>query len=158
MGYDLNYKLVYNISEGNPLLAINVAKYMSQGGYLPETIRESIETQVDKLKEHILNFLRFLSVAGYEVSLEIVEDFYPEYKEFLKDSNIFLELKENKIRFIYPIYRGVVYKGISKDTRVEIHRRIGEWAEMKGELFMASYHYYMAKDKRAVKFLKMAAE
>ncbi len=157
MGYDLNSELIYNISEGNPLLAINVANYMAQGGYLPETIRESIERQVDKLKENILNFLRFLSVAGYEVSLEIVKDFYPEYEEFLED-NIFLELKGSKIRFIYPIYREVVYKGISKDTRVEIHRKIGEWAERRGELFMAAYHYYMAKDKRAVKFLKMAAE
>ncbi len=160
-GYKGEIEPIYEISEGNPLLAINMARYMFQGnkGPLPETIKESVEFQVDKLKDHILNFIRFLSVAGYEVPLDIVESFYPEYKQFLEDqSNIFVRLEGKKLRFLYPLYREIIYDGISRDTRLGFHRKIGEWAERNRNIFMAAYHYYMARDERAIGFLRMAAE
>jgi len=161
IGYKGDAAPIYEISEGNPLLAINMAKYMMQGtkGPLPETIRESVELQVDKLKEHILNFIRFLSVVGYEIPLSIVESFYPEYEKFLEDpSNIFVKLEGKKLRFLYPLYREIIYKEISRDTRLRFHRRIGAWAERNNDVFMAAYHYYMARDERAIGFLRMAAE
>ena len=161
LGYRGDVGSIYEISEGNPLLAINMAKYIMQGNKssLPETIRESVELQVDKLKEHVLNFIRFLSVVGYEIPLSIVESFYPEYKQFLEDpSNIFVILENKKLRFIYPIYREIIYKGISRDTRINFHRKIGNWAERNNDLFMAAYHYYMARDERAIGFLRIAAE
>ncbi len=158
---DVDFDAIYEASEGNPLLAINMARYFAMGmeSGIPDTIRESIEMQIDELDEAHLNFIRFLSVVGNEAPLELVEDFYPEYGFFMeKLGKFFLKQEGKNLRFAYSPYREVVYRGISRDTRMEIHRRIGEWAHRKGALFLAAYHYYMARDERAITFLKMAAE
>ena len=162
MGYKkTNVKSIYRGSEGNPLLALNMARYMEQGKtqILPDTIRESIEMQIDRLDELHLNFLRFLSVVGNDILIEIVEDFYPRYEMFMeKIENVFVKRDANYIRFIYSPYRDVIYRGISRDTRIDLHRKVAQWMERKDMLFEAAYHYYMARDERAIRFLHIAAE
>ncbi len=157
----VNFKSIYQGSEGNPLLAINMARYLEEGGnhVLPDTIRESIEMQIDRLDEIHLNFLRFLSVVGNNIPLDIVKDFYPSYETFMeKIENLFVKREDSNLRFIYSPYRDIIYKGISRDTRLELHRKIAQWMERRDMLFEAAYHYYMARDEKAIKYLQLAAE
>ncbi|AGB05425.1 tetratricopeptide repeat protein [Aciduliprofundum sp. MAR08-339] len=162
LGFDVDFNAIYDASEGNPLLAINMARYFSREDksvHLPDTIRESIEMQIDLLDDAHLNFIRFLAVAGNEIPIQLVEEFYPEYQFFMdKMDKFFVKLDRDFLRFTYSPYREVVYRNMSKDTRIELHRKIGEWAERRNFLFLAAYHYYMAREERAVKFLKMAAD
>ncbi|OYT58212.1 hypothetical protein B6U71_04890, partial [Euryarchaeota archaeon ex4484_178] len=154
-------KVIFEGSEGNPLLALNMAKYLEEGEeqVIPDTIRESIELQVDRLDELHLNFLRFLSVIGNYVPIEIVEDFYPQYEIFMdKIEGIFIKRDETHLRFTYSLYRDVIYRSISRDTRLELHRKVAQWMERKNMLFEAAYHYYMARDERAIDFLQRAAQ
>lgn len=158
MGFEVDFNAIYDASEGNPLLAINMARYFSKDNmalHLPDTIRESIEMQIDLLDDAHLNFIRFLSVAGNEVPIQLVEEFYPKYEFFMnKMDKFFVRREGDSLRFAYSPYREVVYRNISKDTRFELHRKIGEWAERRNFLFLAAYHYYMAREERAVKILK----
>jgi len=162
LGYKrANVKTIFEGSEGNPLLAINMARYLEEGEdqILPDTIRESIELQIDRLDEPHLNFLRFLSVVGNDVPIDIVKDFYPRYEMFMgRLEGIFVKKDGGYIRFIYSLYRDVIYRSIARDTRLDLHRRIAQWAERKDMLFEAAYHYYMARDEKAIVFLQMAAK
>ena len=72
--------------------------------------------------------------------------------------NRILKVSGSRVIFMYSIYRDIVYHGISKDLRIEFHRKIGEFMEGNGDILKASYHYYMAGDKRALNLLERAAE
>ncbi len=150
---------IYEKSEGNPLLALSILEHFSKGGMqVPETIRESVEMQLESLDDRTLNFLWVLSAIGEYAPLDVVKSIYPKWKERLKKvDGKFVEYKEEGIRFKYSIYREIIYKSASKDVRVDIHRKLGEIYE-KRNIVEAAKHYYIAKDLKALNLLKKAAD
>ena len=157
---DETLEAIYEKSGGNPLLAISISNNIEEGKLImPESIRESIEMQIDALDDRTLYFLRFLSTLGEKVDVNIVKEFYPDYPKYIeKLKNKFLDLEDGEIIFIYSPYRDVIYQGISKDMRINLHRKIGKFMEERGNIIKAAEHYYMAGEKRAIKLLKKVAE
>ncbi len=153
-------KLIYEKSGGNPLLARAIIQNMEKKEIMvPDSIRKSIEMQIDSLDDRTLYFLRFLSVLGEEVDIDNLRNFHPNYYRYIeKVKDKFLHVSDGKIKFLYSIYRDVIYQGTSKDVKKEFHRKIGEFMEERGDVIKSAYHYYMAGDKRAIKLLKKASE
>ncbi len=151
---------VYEKSEGNPLLALSIMEHMrrtAQG--IPETIRESVELQLEAMDDRTLHFLGILSVIGEEAPVDIVKEMYPRWRDRLKKvEGKFVELVDGVIRFRFSIYRDIVYRHTSKDTRLDIHRRLAEIYERRGNVVEAAKHYYLAGDMKALDLLKRASE
>lgn len=157
---DETFEAIYEKSEGNPLLAITISNNIGEGKIImPESIRESIEMQIDSLDDRTLYFLRFLSILGEKADVNTIKKFYPDYPKYIeKLKNKFLESENGKIGFIYSPYRDVVYQEISKDLRINMHRKIGEFMKKRGDVIKAAYHYYMAGERKSLELLKKVAE
>ncbi|GEM_PF-1770418 len=151
---------IYEKSEGNPLLALSIVEHIrNENSSVPETIRESVELQLEMLDDRTLHFLTVLSVIGEEAPVDVVKRIYPKWKDRLKKiKGKFVEVNNGIIRFRFSIYRDIIYRLSSKDTRVEIHRKLGEIYEKMGEIVDAAKHYYLAGDHRALEFLRKASE
>ncbi len=150
---------IYEKSEGNPLLALSILEHFNRGNLqVPETIRESVEMQLESLDDRTLNFLWIVSSIGEYAPVKIVESVYPRWEERVKKvDGKFVEYDDGGIKFKYSIYREIIYQSASKDVRVDIHRKLGKIYEKKN-VVMAAKHYYLAKDLKALKLLKNAAE
>ena len=153
-------KIIYEKSEGNPLMAISMLNYVGNSRYvLPETIRESVEMELEKIDDRTLKLLKILSAFGTQADLKIVEYLMPDYDKVMKKvEGIFITVEDSKASFVHNVYRDVVYGYASKDERIEIHRKLGEIFEHFGDKINAAYQYYMARDKRALKLLEDVAE
>ena len=154
------FETIYEKSGGNPLLGKAILENMEKKNVaIPESIKESVEIQIDSLDDRTLYFLRFLSVLGEEIDIQTLEHFYPNYSKYTeKVKNRFIHVSKGEIRFIYSMYRDVLYRSIPKDLRADLHIKIGEFMEEKGDIIKAAYHYYMAGEKKAIKLLTDAAE
>ncbi len=153
--------LIYEKSEGNPLFILTLLDYLRnpENRIIPDSIRESVELQLDHLDDRALNFIRFLSCVGDVVPLDLVEDLYPNYSKYIERlENKFILVSDGEIHFIYAPYREIVYRNIPRDLKIEYHCKIAEWMERKERIFDAAYHYYMSRMKKALDYLKMAAE
>ncbi|NPA75484.1 MAG: tetratricopeptide repeat protein [Euryarchaeota archaeon] len=166
-------EIIYRKSEGNPLLALTIARRMieneevpassSSSGlseeYIPDSIRESVLLMVDSLDDDVLYFLRFFAVCGESVSEEILKTLYPDYKAYLPRLMGTILTRENGvIRFVYSTYRDVIYSTIARDTRDLMHLKIAAVLESLGMHDDAAHHYYMARDKRSIPLLMSSAQ
>ncbi len=155
---DVEY--IFEKSEGNPLLALTILEQIDKVDIrVPETIRESVEIQLENLDDRTLHFLTYLSVIGDMVPTYILDKVYPRWRERIKKvEGKFVKLEDDHVEFTYSIYREIIYKLAPKDTRMDIHREIAEIYEKMGDVVRAANNYYFAGDVRALKLLKKAAE
>ncbi len=153
-------ELIYEKSDGNPLLALSILEHMDMESFvIPDTIRESVEMMLDSLDDRSLYLLRVMAVVGEHVPVDILDMLYPDwYRVFQRVSGKFVEKKGNEVHFIYTSYREIIYSDISRDTRSELHMKVGAIMEELGRVTDAAHHYYMAKSQKALKFIKLAAE
>ncbi len=153
-------KAIYEKSEGNPLLALSLLDYFKGGvSRIPDTIRESVELQLESLDDRTLNFLWLLSAIGERADYEILDMVYPEWKRRLsKIEGRFLKRDDGGLKFKYSIYREIIYENASRDVRFSIHKKLGEIYRKRGDVVEAAKHYYFAKDLKALNLLKKAAE
>ncbi len=157
-GLEADLEEVYEASGGNPLLALNIAKLGPQYGEYPETIRESIEAQLGTLDDYKLTFLRYLSAVGDEIPMELATHFFRDAEDLVKDLNSFLQMDGGWIKFRYPVAREAVYSTMSREARMKIHTHLGEWFQSKNDIFRAAYHFFEARDERALNLLRKSAE
>jgi predicted ATPase/DNA-binding winged helix-turn-helix (wHTH) protein len=195
-------QLIHERTEGNPLFMVNAVDYLVAEGSIveyeecwelvaeiekvevgvPDSIRQMIERQVDKLDSADQRILEVASVAGAEFSMLAVVaglgedrtaiearcDELARRRQFIQDRGVHeLPNGEEATRygFIHALYQNVLYERVSVSKRVQLHRRIAEEGEqvygertreIAAELGM---HFERGREyKQAVKYLRQAAE
>jgi DNA-binding winged helix-turn-helix (wHTH) protein/predicted ATPase len=194
--------LIYQRTGGNPLFMINVVDFLTAKGVIierdgvwrlavdldqietgvPESVRQLIEKQFDRLDRDVQRSLETASVAGVDfataalaavtrgdpLKLEELCDDLAQRFHFLKPSaegDLPDGTLTARYAFTHALYRDVLLQRIGPARRAKLHQAIGEWMEatyadrmshVAAELAM---HFEQAHDYwRAAHYLQQAAE
>ncbi len=188
-------------TEGNPLFMVTVVQHLLETGHvqvsdtawtvatpldqievsIPDTLRQMIELQIERLSPREQLTLSAASVHGIEFSvgvtasaLEIEEDSIEDTCEKLARENHIIRTASaeqladgtfsQRYEFVHAVFRGVIYHRLAPARRAKLHRRIGEKieslypgdrAEVAAEL--AGHFQQCADWARAFDYLKLAA-
>ena len=194
--------LIHQRTEGNPLFMINVVDSWEAEGWLeedagtrcppmgleqlaqgvPESLRQMLIQQLDRLSLEEQRILEAASVAGVEFSAAAVAagietgvveaesrcEGLARRQQWLRSIGVD-EWPDGTVAgryvFIHALYHNVVYEGITAARRLHLHRRIGAREEeafglqarnIAAEL---AVHFEHGRDyRRAVQYLRNAAE
>jgi DNA-binding winged helix-turn-helix (wHTH) protein len=194
--------LIHQRSEGNPLFLVSAVDYLQAEGLIgesegrwrlrvelaeieidaPESMRQMIEKQIDRLSSDQRRAVEAASVAGAEFSVATVaagleedliriEEMFEELSrrhQFIEAAGI-VELSDGSVtsryKFIHALYRNVLYDRIAAARRSLLHQRIAERGEAvygarAGEIAAElAMHFERGRDcRKAVKYLLLAAE
>ena len=194
--------VIHRHSEGNPLFMISMLDHLAQQGVLsradgswkitvpleqvdpgvPETLRQMLELQLQRLNQSEREVLKCGSVGGQHftawavatmlrTNLSRVEQqcaSLADGYQFLKSSG-FRELPNGfetpQFEFRHSLYREVLYRKLNPAERAELHIRLAEGLEHLGALAkpeMAAkiaLHFEEGRDyERAVRYLLLAAQ
>jgi len=162
-------RAVHEATEGNPLFVVNLVDYWMSRGLLseptpggarpaaleagvPDTLRQLIERQLDRLDPDARRALDAASVVGSEFSsaavaaaLEEAVEPVDERCEALAERGLFLRARgldapapgavAGRYEFLHALYRQVLYRRLSATRRARLHQRVGLWLERAyGEL------------------------
>jgi DNA-binding winged helix-turn-helix (wHTH) protein/predicted ATPase len=162
-------RAVYRATEGNPLFVVNLVDYWTARGEpletgasgagcgrdagpaavwtgVPDTLREMIERQLDRLPAESRRVLEAASVVGLEFStaavaaaLEERQEQVDERCEELAERELFLRSRgidaaasgqiAGRYEFRHGLYRQVLYERLAATRCVRLHRRVGTWQE-----------------------------
>ncbi len=194
-------QMLHRSTDGNPLFMVNVVEHLvgqemlveSDGKWdlkvgidevavgVPETLRQMIERQIERLSPEEQQILEVASVVEMEWAAEIVaaglkaevEEVEAKCEELVRRGQFLLSIGmeqwpdgavSERYRFIHALYREVLYDRVAAARRVRLHRLIGEReergygdraAEIAGEL---AVHFEQGQDyRRAVQYLGQAA-
>jgi DNA-binding winged helix-turn-helix (wHTH) protein len=195
-------ELVGRHSEGNPLFMVTALDHLTQRGFIsqengswhvmvsleeidvgvPETLRQMIEAQIERLSMEEQRALEVASVQGVAFSASLcatVINGDAEDHEILYDSMAHrgrivraagTQLLPGggvsaRCEFVHALYREVLYRRQPPLRRSKLHRAVGERLEalysqqlsdVSAEL---AYHFEQVSDwSRTVKYLRLAAE
>jgi DNA-binding winged helix-turn-helix (wHTH) protein/tetratricopeptide (TPR) repeat protein len=193
--------LIHERTEGNPLFMVNTIDHLIAEGLIeshedgwrltapidavkvgvPDSIRQLIETQIDRLDPLDGRILEAASVAGAEFPLPAVSaalddeagDIEARCEELSRRHQFIKECGAQllpdgqavgRFGFVHAVYRHVLYERMSASRRMQLHRRIGlrgeesygdRTSEIAAELAM---HFEQAADyQRATRYLQQAA-
>lgn len=140
---------VANESRGNPLFAVEMVRYLAfseqavvergvwtlhldKEARTPTTIREVVLARIDHLPSEGRRVLEAAAVIGGRFEPELISTVYRldrmqllEDLEVLEDDHRLVLAEEGRYRFTHEKVRHVVYEGISRPRRRELHRLIG---------------------------------
>ncbi|HJY79831.1 MAG TPA: AAA family ATPase [Candidatus Binatia bacterium] len=195
-------RMIHQRTEGNPLFIVNVVDYMIaqevvvevDGQWelktaveevavrVPESIRQLIEKQIERLSSGEQRVLEVASVAGAEFSAAVVaaglEGEVGEVEarcarlvrrdQFLRTSGM-EEWPDGTVAarygFLHALYQEVLYERVPIGQRISLHRRIGEreeraYGERVREIAAElAVHFERGRDsRRTVWYLEQAAE
>jgi DNA-binding winged helix-turn-helix (wHTH) protein/tetratricopeptide (TPR) repeat protein len=195
-------RAIYERTGGNPLFMVNVVDYLVTQGLIapsdegwtvmaeleeievgvPESIRQMIEKQIERLAIEDQQVLEAASVAGAEFSAAAVAaaldtdvvqteercENLARRQQFLRPTGV-SEYPDGTVAarygFIHSLYQNVLYQRVTATRRARFHQRIGERGEIAfgdrvGEIAAElAMHFEQARDyRRAVKYLRQAAE
>ncbi len=193
---------VHRRTDGNPLFMVNVVEYLASRNLIgvpdpgsdlqkvleevetgvPESLRQMIEMQIDRLPASEQSLLEAASVAGLEFSALAVaagQEVSPPATEeacgaiarrgqFLRPTGIG-SLPDGTVSarygFIHPLYQNVLYHRIPLARRLRLHQRIAErgiavYGRRVGEIAAElAVHFEQARDYRsAIQHLRGAAD
>ncbi len=153
-----NKEIIYEKSGGNPLFLIQLSEHTHRNKkFIPDTMRESVEYQIENIDDLTLYNLRFLSTLGYEINKKIVDSLLgKDWIEKIENYDKFIEI-DGKIKFKNSIIRDTIYNMMIPDLRLEMHYRIGKYF-LKKSTYDAAYHFYKSRKKEGITHLKRAAE
>ena len=188
-------ELIHRHSEGNPLFMVAALDHMTQRGLIsrekgkwrvrvpldefdlgvPETLRQTIEAQIEHLSTEEQRILEFASLVGPVFSAAIIATVMKVDREFV--GALFERLSHGprivceagsrlseSFRFRHVLYREVFQRRQTAARRASSHRRVAEWAEAHWErsnevaCYLADHFEQGADWPRAVKYLRIAAE
>ena len=194
--------LLHQRTDGNPFFLVNAVDYLQAEGVIaqngepphltvdladlevgvPESIRQMIEKQIERLNRNEQRVLEAAAVAGLEFaaaavaagmdhSLTLIEEQCEELDRrqlFLRSSGVSTfpdGTVTARYTFIHALYQEVIYSRIAAGRRARFHLAIGERGEylygdhageVAGELAM---HFEQGLAyRRAVKYLRLAAK
>lgn len=194
---------IYRRTGGNPLFVVNMVDYLTrqdvvvkeEGRWLvrkekigevekgvPETLRQLIERQIERLSEEEQRLLEVASVVGMEFTsaavaagLHVTADEVEEHCEKLgrKGQLIHEQGVEEwpdgtvggRYRFFHALYQNVLYERIAPGRRVRLHKQVGERREVAfgsraGEIATElAMHFEHGRDvRRAIFYLERAGK
>jgi len=196
--------LVYQHSEGNPLFMVAALDHLIGRGFItrrertwqlrrplneielavPETLREMIEVQIERLSPEEQQVLEVASlthhrtfsvVARAAAAMNADAGHFEKVCERLSRRTHILrpgtleELPDGTVspfyEFAHALYREVLYSRIAPSRRTQLHRQAAEWAEVTFTEDVSdaapylAYHFEHGGDyARAVKYLRAAAQ
>jgi len=194
--------LIHERTEGNPLFMVNAIDYLAAEQLIvefgdrwelvvgiekvevgvPESIKQMIEKQFDRLDANEQRTLEVASVAGSEFStlavaaglgedqaiVEVRCQELARQRQFIQDCGVQeLPSREavSRYGFIHALYQNVLYERVSASRRIQLHRRIGEreenlYGDRAGEAAVElAMHFERGRDyERTANYLQTAAE
>jgi predicted ATPase len=194
-------RFVHQRTEGNPLFMVNMVEYWITQGWLaevegrwtlcvglselqasmPVSLRQMLETQLDRLRSEERRVLEVGSVAGVEFSAAAVAAGLEDDVIRIDEQCAAVERRSQWLRscgeqdwpdgtvagcygFVHALYQEVLYSRLTAARRVSLHRQIGMRMEagyglragdIAAELAM---HFEQGRDaRRAVTYLQKAA-
>jgi DNA-binding winged helix-turn-helix (wHTH) protein/predicted ATPase len=195
-------QLLHQSTEGNPLFMVNVvdewvrqrvlvetdgqwkltAKVEELAAGVPESLRQMIDKQLERLTPEEQRMIETASVVGGEFStaavaagLEEQPERVEEWCDGLAKRNQFVRARgmetlaegtvTGRYGFVHALYQQVLYERLAAVRRIHLHRRIGDWKagaygtrvrEVAAEL---AIHFERGQDyERAVQYLTQAAD
>ncbi len=188
---------LHQATEGNPLFVVNLVDYwlargalveqegrwrLDVGAGLPDTLRQTIERQADRLAPEMRQTLEAASVAGAEFSSAAIAAALGETQERIDGWCESLAARGHFLcgrgvddagagdvagrwAFLHALYRQVLYERIAPARRARLHQRLGAWMEdaTRGERLddraaELALHFERGHDRRAVPYLQAAAQ
>ena len=126
-------------SEGNPLFLVELVALsgddssLADDGWLPDTIFQAIQRQLDKMSVAVLDVLQSASVLGREFQLgelaalmEIGEAEITQQIELAITAQLVLPAGKGSYRFAHILHRDVLYHGLAIADRRILHARQAE--------------------------------
>ena len=194
--------LIHRCTEGNPLFMVAILKYMKEQKLIaqenagltltvplqdvevrtPESLRQMIESQVERLSDEERRALEAASVAGVLFSTAVsatAANMNVEHFEYLCQGVLHRHqlvrtaqpqefpdgTASGRYKFAHALYREAFYRPLAPGRRMKLHQRIGEQLE---ELFSAgpaevapelAHHFEESRNwSRAIKYLRLVAE
>jgi hypothetical protein len=193
---------IHRCTEGNPLFMVAILKHIREQKLIaqekaaltltvplqeielraPESLRQMIESQIERLSDAERRALEAASVAGALFSTAVgataanldLEDFEHLCEELLRRHQLVRSAQpqefpdgtaSGRYEFAHTLYRKAFYRRLAPGRRARLHQRIGERLE---ELFSAgpaeaapelAHHFEESRDwSRATKYLRLVAE
>src|SRR6266581_465418 len=195
--------LVYRHSEGNPLFMVATLDHLIGRGLIarergwrlrrpldeiglavPESLREMIEIQIERLSPEEQRVLEVASLTQYRAFSVIARaaaamdadpgQFEKVCERLSRQTHILLsgtleELPDGTVsafyEFAHTLYREVLYSRIAPGRRARLHRQAAEWAEVRfserlneAAPFLAHHFEHGFDWARAVRYLQIAAD
>jgi len=195
-------RCIHESTEGSPLFIVNVVDYwLSQGELVetdgqwqlaakvedlaagvPESLRQMIEKQLERLTPEERRLVETASVVGEEFAtiavaagLEEQAERVEEWCEALTAQDQFVRARgtetlgdgriTGRYGFVHALYQQVLYERLAVVRRIHLHRRIGEWAEraygtsIEEHAAELAMHFERGHDYgRAVRYLMQAGQ
>ncbi|MEW5760313.1 MAG: tetratricopeptide repeat protein [Candidatus Thermoplasmatota archaeon] len=167
-------ELVYKETDGNPLFIEELLKTFSFEEYkegkivklkVPETVKEVILRQINKLRKDDIEVLRWSSVLGNEFEYSVLKSAcdFDEKKvlasiEELVNAKLIGEKIENGNLFYFfehPKIREVIYDSLLFAKKKYMHKKVGEFYEKfyPKELHKIAENFYLANEPKSVDYL-----
>jgi DNA-binding winged helix-turn-helix (wHTH) protein/tetratricopeptide (TPR) repeat protein len=194
--------LVHRHSEGNPLFMVAALEHMTQRGFIsqengtwklnvpieeidlevPESLRQMIEAQIERLSVEQQRALEVASVRGVSFRASVISAAASLDEEKFEELCEDLSRRQHMVRwagsyqfpngtvsqryeFAHALYREVFYRRQAPGRRAKLHLRIGErleaiYAKHENEVATElAEHFEQGSDwTRAVKYLRVAAD
>jgi len=194
--------LIHRCTEGNPLFMVAILKYMKEQKLIaqenaaltltvplleievraPDSLRQMIESQIERLSDEERRALEAASVAGVLFSTAVsatAANVNVEHFEYLCQGVLHRHqlvrsaqpqefpdgTASGRYKFAHALYREAFYRPLAPARRMKLHRRIGEQLE---ELFSAgpaevapelAHHFEESRNwSRAIKYLRLVAD
>jgi class 3 adenylate cyclase/tetratricopeptide (TPR) repeat protein len=146
------------VAEGNPLFVEQLVAAIAEGGAgdgVPSTIQALLSARLDTLSEDELALLERASVVGLEFEWEAMSRLAPDGRRPAGALLTALVRKElirpheaigDSFRFRHMLIRDAAYERISKEHRAQLHERMADWLDGRGEEFdeIVGYHLEQA--------------
>jgi len=153
---------IRDVAEGNPLFVEQLVATISGGGdadQVPSTIQALLAARVDALSEPERDVLERASVIGVEFEWQMLPRLDGAgrrpggallsglvRKELIRPS----ESAEDTFRFRHVLIRDAAYNGISKERRADLHERVADWLQGRGEEFDEIVGYHLEQASRCL--------
>ena len=178
---------VYGETGGVPFFVIELIKYLIDKGYIvpqvkyvpreveerdiPTRIRDVIKRRLDLLDSESREILECASIIGEEFPSDILAEVVGiprihllKRLGLLEKKYMLIRYSQGKYIFDHAMIREILYNEMGVELKREYHRLVADTIvehftenieEVVGEV---AYHYYMAGDSRAAKYLIMAGD
>jgi DNA-binding winged helix-turn-helix (wHTH) protein/tetratricopeptide (TPR) repeat protein len=192
-------EVVHRHTEGNPLFIVASLEHLTRRGLIsrengiwqvrvplaeidlgvPETLRQMIEAQIERLSAEEQRALEAASVlgasfeptAGAAAASMNIDDFENVCESLARKRHILRAARDPNARdsfqyqFAHALYREVFYKRQPPTRRTRIHLRCGDWLESRDAAngtdaapILAHHFEQSGSWERAVKYLRISAE
>jgi class 3 adenylate cyclase len=155
--------MIVEVAEGNPLFLEQLLAFAEEAGLdalasVPPTVEALLAGRIDRLEQEERALLERAAVVGREFERSAVVHLSPPEELAGIDRCLatlarrgLVERDENAFRFHHALIRDVVYTGITKATRADLHERFGTWLEQRAEGAeeIVGYHLEQAHRFRA---------